>query len=604
MAPGIEHGQALKSTDDFVPYADAYNNWILGPHKKYITTQMGTGVETDPVLKAVEEHNMPLGENKYLDPDFYAKSAKDRREDILSNIEFKNSLNRSIPERFFGFPAEEYKNVGIQTASTPAGQFLENLQDYAIRDYSWKYEPKFHTIDQSKFPFLANLKESTPVYDVLNADTLNRAGMQDIKQQVMKSLMSGEIPPANLQNKSVEAIARSIINDKLKEIKELQQSKKSADDWRIANHQNMPAETTFTDADGNPNGVKMFLFDDKSNPDLVARNLSQDTKDLTICSGAGYRDTTDYPNKWAPLVEPHTGKPPRGAMASNKSPHGEDYLNKILSGEMKYATIRDANGHSQGAIDIVDDRLWKIRQIKGDNNNELKPEFAQYVKNWLNQHADKIKEHVYDLKNLPGVIDILSEKPYEIADKYPELSEDKLNEFFNSLVQQELPKLSPTTIDFYNKGYIPPTEVINDIVPRFVTIDELKKIAQDQGYDILKSEQRIEDKNNMSITYKLGLKGMMDDYFQHGMPRNLGDYEYNFQHDVRILAGDQNLDALLPADEHQVLVDLLLNQDQHRQDILALLYDPNQAMLGWNNAQRDNMIHIIENWLHLHPFTE
>ena len=195
----------------------------------------------------------------------------------------------------------------------------------------------------------------------------------------MKSLMSGEIAPENLKNKSVEAIARQIIEDKVKEEKAAVQSKKLANDWRVANHNTTPADTTFTDTDGNPNGVKMFVFDDKSNPDLVARNLSQDTKDLGICSGAGYRNTTDYPD-WAPMVEPHTGKPPRGAMASNKSTHGDKYLHDITEGDMKYATLRDAEGKSQAAIEVRDDGLWNVRQIKGKNNGEIASEFVPYVK--------------------------------------------------------------------------------------------------------------------------------------------------------------------------------------------------------------------------------
>ena len=47
-----------------------------------------------------------------------------------------------------------------------------------------------------------------------------------------------------------------------------------------------------------------------------------------------------------------------------------------------------------------------------------------------------------------------------------------------------------------------------------------------------------------------------------------------------------------------------LNQEERKQDILALLYDPNQAIPGWTEDQRNNMIRIIENWLHVHPFHE
>ena len=188
-------------------------------------------------------------------------------------------------------------------------------------------------------------------------------------------------------------------------------------------------------------------------------------------------------------------------------------------------------------------------------------------------------------------------------DLFPSIKEDNLNEFLSYLVEKNL-KENPELQEQYSRGYINPHTIIKNDLPRFVKINELKEVAMQHGFDLTASTESSKTPNNLSVTTRLGLESMMDEYFLHGMPRDLADYHDNFQHNVRILAGDQNLDALLPADEHKVLVDLLLNQDQHRQDILALLYDPNQAMLGWNNAQRDNMIRIIENWLHIHPFTE
>ena len=146
--------------------------------------------------------------------------------------------------------------------------------------------------------------------------------------------------------------------------------------------------------------------------------------------------------------------------------------------------------------------------------------------------------------------------------------------------------------------------MISDVVPRFVTAEDLKTIAQQHGYDL--TEAPLEPKKpQLSVTSRIVINSLTNDFIDNRrFPHDFGDYYDDIQRDVKILAGEVGDRHALPPDEHKQLVDLLTNQEENKQDILALLYDPNQAIPGWTEDQRNNMVRIIENWLHVHPFNE
>lgn len=658
----LNPGALIKPVGEFTDMANAYNDWIAGPHKKYILNQMGTGVETDPVLKLVDEYNMALGENKYIDPEYYANRGAEKRDTALDTINRHRELGELMPDKYSQIPTAGYENVGVQTARTPEGQLLENLQDWGLRNYSWRYNPTSSYTET--FPHLAKLKENTPVYDVLSPDSLNSAGLKDIKQQVIKSLMSGEIAPENLKNKSVESIARDIIKTKTDELKRIQKDKNLLNAWKKQNYENLPAEKTleFTDADGNPSGVKIVTLDKELydvNPDLVERNMALACKDLDHCLVRVGHNTKYYPNAHEPHMEPHTG------MHISGSPKKEPdtvYLNQLKNGRKEYPQVLDKNGNVQASLETRTDKkhldgiaknhlvqVWlednqrqymntywyneathgrnvaideainafpeigelikereqgliTVDQIKGYQDRQVKPEYVPYIKSWLNLNSERISDVPRDLQNLPGVLDLREFTPAKLADMYPSLSEDKLTHMFYELAARQ-EQLNPTLWENYNNGFVENWQMHKDVLPRFTTIDEIRQVAEQNGFDISKDAVK-QNPNGLSISTKLGLESMMDEYFMHGYPRDIEDYHDNFQRDFNILVGDQSLEGVLPAEEHKVLTNLLLNQEENKNSIMALLNDREQEMPGWTDQQKQNMKNIIENWLQIHPFEE
>lgn len=676
---------AIKTLGELTPLVEAHNNWIAGPYKKYITTQMGTGVETDPFLKAVDEANIyPFG--RLLDWE-----AANSRENVLKDIANQNQeilkakqkfeedpeyyLEKSKkfpglypnPSNLFEYNPEQYKSVGIQTATSEKGKALENAQDFFLTDKGYNYSSLYpREFLETDFPVASKLKRNTPVYDLISSDAPDKMGMKAIRQKILSDLMSGKISPEKLPNISVEAVARDIIKTEQDKIKAATRDKDLYFSWRQKNHDSLPADVAFTDAEGNPTGEKMVVFDANmadANPDLVIRNLSQDTKELNHCVGSCGHGTAEYPNRHVPMVEPHTGTTPKGS----DSTYGPNYIKKIKNGDIQIASLRGPNGESKATLELkpdakhismdtldtmitdwldnfnseyltkynqrksdrdivtavsdaqrdnpkleeyIDDFMkksstsFRVDQIKGEGNRELKPDAVEAVKNWLNSKGDLVKlNRISDLDNLPGIIDLRNTKPHEIADIYQSINPDKLDSFLNDLVDKKL-EGNELTKHRFEMGDIHPSEIIRDEIPRFVNIDDLRKVAEKYGYDIERRPEDIYSPKNQNLTelQKVVIESAVQD-FHHGI--DIGDLNDEYRANIEAILGLSGYQYRLPEHVHMELARKLLGGDEYRTWIQTTWNNARAASLeGLSLAQMDNVAHIIQNWLHLHPFAD
>lgn len=679
MAPGADPLPTIKPLSEFSKLTDAYNKWILeGPHKKYVLSQMGTGVELDPVLKAVDEANFNPFEIRYpADATQDRAMAKRDIERLRERYESeKTGYERSPnywtnPETMFN-PGPEFSTVGELTSKTPAGQLVENAQDQMLADYSSFYHPKYADDNyKQNFPFLSKLKIGTPVYDILNANFLDRTGLQDIKKHLLDKVVSGEISPEKLSSVSVESVVRDMINQKQDALKKAQRSKDLYIDWRKKNHETLPADIRFTNEEGIPTGDKMMVFDAtmaNENPDLVIRNLSQDTKDLNHCVGSCGHGTAEYPNRHVPMVEPHTGITPKGSDSS----YGPNYVRRIQNGDIQIASLRGPDGEAKATLELRPERKkldnwdkdnqiqrwleknapdyfeeygglrshfglepaiknamekypeltafinslesnnkFQVAQIKGEGNGKLKPEDAELVKRWLNNKGSLVKDNrISDLDNLPGVIDLRNTQPHEIADIYQTIHPDKLDNFFKELIDKKL-EGDELGQERYSHGLLDPFELMSDEIPRFVSVDDLRKVAEKNGFDI---ERRPEDTkttgaktNGLNDMDRLILEMEITTFLDNGrLPADFADYLPDYQRDTLTLIGNQNPQAQLPRNRHEVLVERLLKQEEYKDWILDYYSaaHQNDATLGLTEPQMENIQKIIDTWLEHHPFED
>ena len=192
-------------------------------------------------------------------------------------------------------------------------------------------------------------------------------------------------------------------------------------------------------------------------------------------------------------------------------------------------------------------------------------------------------------------------KPYEIADIYQTIHPDKLDNFFKELIDKKL-EGDELGQERYKNGLLDPFEIMSDEVPRFVSVDDLRKVAEKNGFDI---ERRPDDiyppkGQEFSELQKVVIESAVQD-FHHGI--DIGDLNDEYRANIQAILGEDRPSARLPEHIHMELARKLLDAENYRTWIESTLQSAR-----WGNvpnlslAQTENVASIITNWLRLHPF--
>jgi len=387
---------------------EAYNEWLRKPHLSYIQKQMGTGLATDPVVKAAEAKTPLVAEGT----DVLRLGGSQGLENRNTALQLRNA----IPGM-----AEKYPDVGNLTATTDMGKAIEGLIDREISmvrkgDIDVAQEPNYAGIPEQVSP-------DTPIYDLSSYNQSKLSGLPEIQKYVWENLESGKFDPKKLGNVSVEQVAKLMAEDIKKTQRAAANNAKMYDSWRYKRHQELPSVTEYDD------GSKMVRFDQErvlDDPHAFIRDVSVDTKDLNHCiSKCGHNVTgaePEYAGKYLPSVEPHTGLRPKGAP---KPPEGQEYhqteyTEGILNGSQIHYTLRGPNGQAQATIGTYPkNKSWdtiKVKEIMGYDDSYIKPEFVPHVVKWLNENADRIVDisRQNGLNNLRGVFDARNDTVVDI----------------------------------------------------------------------------------------------------------------------------------------------------------------------------------------------
>jgi len=501
-----DFNKPLHTASQIADVLPAYNSWIMGPYQKYITNQMGTGLATDPLLQAVNEGGMPLKEIFDLrrDPsDYLMEKGANRRRDFVKELTDYGNKPQVI----------ENTPIGQTTATTPEGLQYENVLDaqlYPKGPYAFKDDGG----GTDRFPVVGKLDSDTLITDFLSQPD-DETGFPNMRKQVFKDLLAGNIDPAKLSNVTPATITRQMIKDKIAEFKEAQLSKKGAAEWIPKRAAQMPTAMAFDD------GSKITIITpEMANADeaMAARDLGQITLDLNQCVGAGCHATQDYPGH-GPYLVPHTGKPPRGKVEYDKY----SYLKRLKRGDIEIASLKDPEGVSQATIrlDLETPKkisssqkefavgVWlednktpedvkefynnkmqhgidmatimavkkfpelqtrldnyngspkkSITEMKGKDNGDIKEEYIPQMVQWLNSMGDDLTD-VRDLNHLPNVGDLT--RTYDtigkIMDTHSHWDVNTVEDFLDKVTDEKL-------------------------LPRFFTADDFAIKATELGIDL------------------------------------------------------------------------------------------------------------------------
>jgi len=500
--------------------APHYNAWIMGPYQKYITNQMGTGLETDPMLKTLDEANVPIS-------NFFNQNGREIK-GLFPEVKPLTETQASIIEHGRESALRKYRdtnqnllntNIGKETALTPSGKRMEADIDRSLYPRTFAYS-KF---DDPKYPAGSKLERYSVVNDLNHYDVEEGTGLPAVRKRVLHDLLQGKLQPKDLQ----KALPANILQKLIDEYKFAQKSKEAVeqakDDWRKSRFESIQSDVPYDD------GSKMHIIRPEdiqtdTGKNLALRDLGLSTIDLKQCIGAGCRNTPDYPTpeyNHGPYIEPHTGKVVKGADPYEQT-HARRYMDRLERGKAEIARLLDPKGIAQASVDMhyetprklsdsdkihaigiylednkpefakeffdnlanfgktraienaiqlhpeIADLIAQrekpyhkyIAEMKGYDNQEVKPEYVPHMVKFLNQHADQLTD-VRDFKNLPGAHDMNNayDTVGKLIDKHPHWDADTVENFFDDIEA-------------------------NKLLPRFFTDEDFALKATDRGIDL------------------------------------------------------------------------------------------------------------------------
>jgi len=620
--------QPLLPTLDRIQKAiPVFNQWVMGPYQKYMRNQMATGLSTDPLLQVINEANIPLSRlfrsNDELDTNKHTAEAEERRLLAIEQLE-RSGVDPTQPQ---------FQDVGRVTATTPVGQQYENVLDYDIAlNTPRQYGPV-------TFPFASKLDPKSTVYDVTYSRPRSQSGFKDIKSNVLEGLISGKYDPEKISNLAPSVVVQDMIKDYQNKLKEQQKNEELIETYRVERAKQLQTNTEF------PDGSKMVVFNKASydaDPQMLIRDFGQITKDLNQCIGAGCHGTRDYPGH-GPALEPHTGRPPRGATGElsyqsyydmvkdgngeiislvdpdskyqftiqaryDKKPlsqkeqetiaeswitqNAPQYLDAFLGlkkdiggGTALASAMRAYPEIKQTIADLNKDNLkLNISQMRGADNGNVAPAYEQHVTDWLNQNADVINR-VSDLEQVPGIIDLTDRSSYvidKLTDYQPDWDFDTLEKFLETVKNEKL-------------------------LPRFFGAYDIENLANERNIDLTEPPPR-----ELSPFEKDLISDEFDRYILKQPDSLHADNNFNQEDNLNLLLGNP-IRYDLPVDIHRKLVKMILSNNQ---SLINSVADQLRSFVmtravageleipkpfGLTDSQATDMFNILNNWYNRNP---
>ena len=346
-----------------------WHKWVHGPYMKYLTNQLGTGVENDPLVKIADDKQDPI----------YVGTKPDLKED------------KEMWQRARDLRAQADMPIDLApTANTELGAMVEEASDSMLR----MFRAKDAAPDTTKlFPHMSKLTPDTFVYDLEgDADpSYKTLGLDKIAKQAYRKIRLGLIPENKINNYTVETAAREIHDYENSGAVRDNRDPKLYADWQKKRMDEQPSHMNFMD------GSKMVHYnEDNFDPETTKKDFSSITKDLNNCIGSCNHNMGDYPKSFVPIVEPHTGNMPNGVL-DNTNGHGWAYLSDMKRGENQIFALKDVNGKNKVAIEADDapispDILFKkyIETLPEDQKKNLLGAYA---------HSFDSKDFIVDLYN-------------------------------------------------------------------------------------------------------------------------------------------------------------------------------------------------------------
>ena len=314
-------------------------------------------------------------------------------------------------------------------------QAYENVADSSIKTATASdYRMRIPAEQQQFFPSLYSEKPKTtaispttyktpdtaPFFET-NVQGLRRAGILPLAEDLVKKIMSGEIPPDQVPNLSQPHTLTKYMGDIVAPRLEKEKAAKLAmKDYKVNVQQHfIDVVNAIPDSMKVGTNAKLLWIDDATPMEEINQALSDETFVLDHCignsgNGSGLTNLfTGDQRSYIPFMDPATGQKFKNAGGTSS------YMDDVANGEKDIMMIRDIKtGMPVGTIELsreVDadgEFEYRIGYVSGykNHNNKFKgidPKYREALRDSLNMVRDNIVSSA-DNENQSGVYDIRS----------------------------------------------------------------------------------------------------------------------------------------------------------------------------------------------------
>ena len=289
-----------------------------------------------------------------------------------------------------------YKKQQKAVDNLRLGAAYENATDTAINALTAKgLKEEIEYGERQFYPALMQTPDTERAY-IANPVQLRNLGFEDLAKSFYNDVMSGKIHLSKVPKMTVEKYIRDtaegrIAAEKLAQAKE-KQFKTSADNqFKLSADTHIPNDKIF----GNVGALEIT---NRFTPEEVAKLVSEDTLALDVCIGEG-GNVKNKPNPWHPGTGNRQYIPIYNIVTGQRDPDATSprgaYINAVAQGSQMVSfrdivtgepiAIFDFNPSSSG------NGKYDINFASGRKNGEVKPEYVEGIKSYLNSREDTIR---------------------------------------------------------------------------------------------------------------------------------------------------------------------------------------------------------------------
>ena len=301
-----------------------------------------------------------------------------------------------------------YKKQQKAVDNLRLGAAYENATDTAINALTAKgLKEEIEYGERQFYPALMQTPDTERAY-IANPVQLRNLGFEDLAKSFYNDVMSGKIPLDKVPKMTVEKYIRDtaegrIAAEKLAQVKEKQFKSDADNQFARTAALYIPNDKVF----GNVGALEIT---NRFTPEEVAKLVSEDTLALDVCIGEG-GNVSDKPNLWHPGTGNRQYIPIYNIVTGQRDPDATSprgaYINAVASGSQMVSFRDTITGEPVAIFDFNPSSSGKydINFASGRKNKEVKPEYVEGIKSYLNSREDSIRGASENLNNHLGIYD-------------------------------------------------------------------------------------------------------------------------------------------------------------------------------------------------------